>query len=50
MKNMEQTNKAICISAVLKGLKEYKINNTIKGIVLNKISSIMHYELIKNRF
>ncbi len=37
----------ITISAVLKGLKEYKTDNTIKGIVLNHISSNMHYELIK---
>ncbi|MCK5293136.1 MAG: cobyrinate a,c-diamide synthase [Arcobacteraceae bacterium] len=37
----------ITISAVLKGLKEYKKDNTIKGVVLNKLSSSMHYELIK---
>jgi len=39
----------ITISAVLKGLKEYKNDNTIKAIVLNKLGSTMHYELIKNQ-
>ncbi len=39
----------ITISAVLKGLLEYKSDNTIKAIVLNNISSKMHYELIKNQ-
>ena len=39
----------ITISAVLKGLKEYKKDNTIKAIVLNKLSSSMHYNLIKNQ-
>ena len=38
----------ITISAVLKGLLNYKENNTIKAVVLNHISSAMHYELIKN--
>ncbi len=38
----------ITISAVLKGLLEYKNDNTIKAVVLNKISSKSHYELIKN--
>ncbi len=39
----------ITISAILKGLLEYKLDNTIKGIVLNNLSSKMHYELIKNQ-
>lgn len=39
----------ITLSAVLKGLRTYKNDNTIKAVVLNKISSIMHYELIKNQ-
>lgn len=39
----------ITISAVLKGLKTYKENNTIKAVILNKLSSSMHYELIKNQ-
>ena len=39
----------ITISAVLKGLVTYKDDNTIKAIVLNKLSSVGHYELIKNQ-
>ncbi len=39
----------ITISAVLKGLLEYKRNNTIKAVVLNNLSSKMHYALIKNQ-
>ena len=39
----------ITVSAVLKGLKTYKEDNTIKGVVLNKLSSNMHYMLIKNQ-
>ena len=38
----------ITVSAVLKGLLTYK-SNTIKAIVLNNISSKMHYELIKKQ-
>ncbi|WP_428026664.1 cobyrinate a,c-diamide synthase [Arcobacter sp.] len=37
----------ITVSAVLKGLKSYKKDNTIKAVVLNKIASQGHYELIK---
>lgn len=39
----------ITISAVLKGLKTYKDDNTIKAVVLNKLSSAMHYALIKKQ-
>jgi len=39
----------ITISAVLKGLKTYKEDNTIKAVVLNKLSSNMHFELIKKQ-
>jgi cobyrinic acid a,c-diamide synthase len=39
----------ITISAVLKGLLEYKEENTIKAVVLNNLSSKMHYALIKNQ-
>ncbi len=39
----------ITISAVLKGLKTYKEDNTIKAVVLNKLSSSMHFELIKTQ-
>lgn len=39
----------ITISAVLKGLLEYKSDNTIKAVVLNNLSSVMHFNLIKNQ-
>lgn len=39
----------ITVSAVLKGLKSYKKGNTIRGVVLNRISSQSHYELIKTQ-
>ena len=39
----------ITISAVLKGLLEYKRDNTIKAVVINNLSSKMHYALIKNQ-
>ena len=39
----------ITISAVLKGVLEYQKDNTIKAVVLNKLSSKMHYELIKKQ-
>ncbi len=39
----------ITVSAVLKGLKTYKRGNTIRGVVLNRIGSQSHYELIKNQ-
>jgi len=38
----------ITISAVLKGLLTYKADNTIKAVVLNHVSSAMHFTLIKN--
>ena len=37
----------ITISAVLKGMCEFRQNSTIQAVVLNKISSQMHYELVK---
>ncbi len=39
----------ITLSAIIKGLKEYKQNNTIKGVVFNKLSSQTHYDLIKKQ-
>ena len=39
----------ITISAVLQGLKDYKKDNTIKAVVINKLSSQNHYELIKKQ-
>ena len=38
----------ITIVALLKGLLEYREDNTIKAVVINKVSSKSHYELIKN--
>ena len=37
----------ITISAVLKGLLTYKEDNTIQAVVLNHVSSAMHFALIK---
>ena len=37
----------ITISAVLKGLLTYKDDNTIQAVVLNHVSSAMHFALIK---
>ncbi len=46
---LDGSSSYITVSAVLKGLKTYKEDNTIKAVVLNKISSIGHFELIKNQ-
>lgn len=46
---LDASGSYITISAVLKGLKTYKQDNTIKAVVLNKVSSLSHYELIKNQ-
>ena len=45
---LDASGSYITISAVLKGLLTYKDDNTIKAIVLNKVSSVMHFELIKS--
>jgi len=39
----------ITISAVLKGLLAYKTDNTIQAVVLNNLSSAMHYALIQQQ-
>lgn len=46
---LDGSSSYITVSAVLKGLKSYKEDNTIKGVVLNKLSSQSHYELIKKQ-
>lgn len=46
---LDASGSYITISAVLKGLLEYKNDNTIKAVVLNKVSSAMHYELIEQQ-
>ena len=45
---LDASGSYITISAVLKGLLTYRDDNTIKAIVLNKVSSVMHFELIKS--
>ena len=37
----------ITISAILKGMCEFRDDNTVKAVVLNRVSSKMHYELVK---
>jgi cobyrinic acid a,c-diamide synthase len=39
----------ITISALLKGMLEYKSDNTIRAVVLNNLSSVMHYKLIESQ-
>ena len=39
----------ITLSAIIKGLKTYQEGNTIKAVVFNHISSLGHFELIKNQ-
>lgn len=46
---MDGSGSYITVSAVLKGLKTYKRGNTIKGVILNRIGSQSHYELIKTQ-
>lgn len=44
---LDASGSYITISAILKGMKEFRSDNTIKAVVLNKVSSSMHYELVK---
>ena len=37
----------ITTAAVVQGLKGFRDDNTIKAVIINKVSSQMHYELIK---
>ena len=46
---LDASGSYITISAVLKGLKSYKKDNTIKAVVLNRVSSVIHFNLIKNQ-
>ena len=46
---MDGSGSYITLSAVLKGLKTYKRGNTIRGVILNRIGSQGHYELIKTQ-
>jgi len=45
---LDGSSSYITIIALLKGLLEYRKDNTIKAVVINKVSSKSHYELIKN--
>ena len=44
---LDASGSYITIAAVLKGMKEFRCDNTIKAVVLNRCSSQMHYELVK---
>ena len=39
----------ITLSAVLKGLREYREDSTIRAVVLNRLSSASHYALIRRQ-
>ena len=39
----------ITLSAILKGLLEYREGSTIRAVVLNRLSSASHYELIRRQ-
>ena len=44
---LDASGSYITIAAVLKGLKDFRSDSTIKAVVLNRCSSAMHYNLIK---
>ncbi len=44
---LDASGSYITIAAVLKGMLSFRQDNTIKAVILNKISSVMHYELVK---
>ncbi|RLA78455.1 MAG: cobyrinate a,c-diamide synthase [Epsilonproteobacteria bacterium] len=44
---LDASGSYITICAVLNGMLGFRKDNTIKAVVLNKISSQMHYELVK---
>ncbi len=46
---LDASGSYITISAVLKGLLSYKEDNTINAVILNNVSSAMHYGLIKKQ-
>ncbi|MBC8237304.1 MAG: cobyrinate a,c-diamide synthase [Helicobacteraceae bacterium] len=46
---LDGSSSYITVSAVLKGLKTYKNDTTIQAVVLNKLSSVSHFELIKEQ-
>ena len=44
---LDASGSYITISAVINGMIDFREDNTLKAVVLNKISSQMHYELVK---
>ena len=44
---LDSSGSYITIAAILKGMLDFRSDNTIKAVVLNKISSKMHFELVK---
>ena len=44
---LDASGSYITLCAILQGLKTFQKDNTIKGVIFNKCSSQMHYELIK---
>lgn len=46
---LDGSSSYITVSAVLKGLVSYRDANTIKAVVLNRLSSENHFNLIKNQ-
>ena len=44
---LDASGSYITISAILKGMQEFREDNTIKVVILNKVSSKMHYQLVK---
>jgi len=44
---LDASGSYITISAILNGMLNFRDDNTIKAVVLNKVSSKMHYELVK---
>jgi cobyrinic acid a,c-diamide synthase len=44
---LDASGSYITIAAIVKGMLEFRDDNTIKAVVLNKISSKMHFELVK---
>lgn len=46
---LDASGSYITLSAIIKGLKTYQEGNTIKAVVFNHVSSIGHFELIKNQ-
>lgn len=46
---LDASGSYITLSAIIKGLKEYKEGNTVKAVVFNHVSSSMHFELIRKQ-